>query len=95
MSTLFRWMITLPVAIAFVSPAVAETASSPQRQPESVVSLFCYMITTDGQVRDLTSLCGGVSEAAPAQVAQTPRPCYFLDSDGRPCPATARANVSN
>lgn len=95
MSTLSRWMIMLPLAIAFTSsPALANPESSP-RQAEAVVSLFCYMVTTDGQVRDLSSLCGSSPEAAPQQVVQNTEPCYFLDSDGQPCAVTGRPAFSN
>lgn len=93
MPTLSRWMITLPLAIAFVSPALADPASSP-RQAEPIVSHFCYMVTTDGQVRDLSSLCGSSVDAAPQQVVQNTEPCFFLDSDGRPCTATGRPAFS-
>jgi hypothetical protein len=94
MPTLSLWMMALPLAIAFNSPALADTASPP-RPAEPAVSLFCYMVTTEGQVRDLSSLCGSSSEAAPQQVVQNTEPCYFLDSDGRPCAVTGRPAFSN
>ncbi|HZG40889.1 MAG TPA: hypothetical protein VEZ50_19595 [Nodosilinea sp.] len=94
MPTLLRWTMTLPLAIAFVSPALADTASPP-RQAEPVVSFFCYMVTTNGQVRDLSSLCGSSVDAAPQPVVQNTEPCYFLDSDGKPCTATGRLAFSN
>lgn len=88
-----RWTMTLPLAIAFVSPALADSATP--RQTEATVSFFCYMVTTDGQVRDLSSLCGSSSDAAPRQVVQNTEPCYFLDSDGKPCTASGRPAFSN
>ncbi len=94
MPTPSRWTIMLPLVIAFTSPALASTASPP-RQAEPVLSLFCYMVTTDGQVRDLSSLCGSSPEAAPQPVVQNTEPCYFLDSNGQPCPATGRQAFSN
>ena len=93
MPTLFRWTMALPLTIAFVSPALADPASS-LRRAEPIVSHFCYMVTTDGQVRDLSSLCGSSADAAPQQTVQVAEPCYFLDSDGKPCPATGRAAFS-
>ena len=92
MPSFSRWMIAFPLAIAFVSPAVADPAAPPpQAEP---VSFFCYMVTTDGQVRDLSSLCG--SELTPRQsVVQNSEPCYFLDSNGKPCPVASRAASSN
>ncbi|MBD2113706.1 MULTISPECIES: hypothetical protein [Cyanophyceae] len=93
MPTLLRWTMTLPLAIAFVSPVLANPA--PPRQAESVVSLFCYMVTTDGQVRDLSSLCGSSADTTPQPVVQNTEPCYFLDSDGKPCTATGRPIFSN
>ena len=94
MPTLLRWTMTLPLAIAFVSPALANPAAPP-RQAESVVSFFCFMVTTDGQVRDLSSLCGSSADAASQQAVQNTEACYFLDSDGKPCTATGRPVFSN
>ncbi len=88
--TLSRWMMPLPLAIAVVSPAVAAPDLSTQAVAASEVSFFCYMITTQGEIRDLTSVCGGGSEASPQPSVQAIKPCYFLDDDGKPCSVTGR-----
>jgi hypothetical protein len=94
MPKFFRWIMTLPLAIAFVSPAIADPAATPRRAEP--VSFFCYMVTTEGQVRDLSSLCGSSSDADPGQaVVQNPQPCYFLDSNGNPCPVASRPAFGN
>jgi hypothetical protein len=88
--TLSRWMTPLLLAIAFVSPALAAPGARAQSMATSEVSFFCYMITTQGEIRDLTSVCGGGSEASPQPSVQAIKPCYFLDDDGKPCSETGR-----
>ncbi|WP_155523654.1 hypothetical protein [Nodosilinea nodulosa] len=105
MPPLSRWTMTLPLAIAclspaLVAPAVADPAATPSPRAEPVVSLFCYMVTTDGQVRDLSSLCGDTSETAvaPRQAVaqnQNGEVCYFLDSNGKPCTVAGRPAAGN
>ncbi|MGB3135560.1 MAG: hypothetical protein WBG38_11935 [Nodosilinea sp.] len=113
MPTFFRWIVAVPVAIAFISPAVANPVL-PSPGANSVVALpgpnapFCFMVNSSGELVDLTSLCGnstaeailaaplqaggaaatppqGANSAFPQAVAQSGRPCYFLDSNGDPC----------
>ena len=95
MPTILRWTMALPLAIiAFASSAVADPGANPQPRAEPVVSLFCYMVTTNGQTLDLSALCGGTSEAAPRQAVaqnQDSQPCYFLDSNGQSCSAAGRS----
>ncbi|MGB3203103.1 MAG: hypothetical protein WBA99_19515 [Nodosilinea sp.] len=98
MPPLSRWMMAGPLAIAFIAPALADPATSPRRTEP--VSHFCYMVTTDGQVRDLSSLCGDTAESARRQagvqnVVQSSEPCYFLDANGRPCQTSSRTTARN
>ncbi|PSR19004.1 hypothetical protein C8255_04460 [filamentous cyanobacterium CCP3] len=89
-----RWILPLPLAIAVVAPATADPATPPRRAEP--VSYFCYMVTTDGQVRDLSSLCGDASEGAARQtVVQSSEPCYFLDANGKPCQVASRSAARN
>jgi hypothetical protein len=93
--SLSRWIMPLPLAIAFVSPALAAPGDPPQSMATSEVSFFCYMVTTQGEIRDLTSLCGGNSQASAPPSVQTTKPCYFLDDDGKPCSVAGRPAFSN
>ncbi|MGB3311413.1 MAG: hypothetical protein WBG32_19280 [Nodosilinea sp.] len=94
MPPISRWIMPLPLAIAFVAPAIANPTAPPRRAEP--VSYFCYMVTTDGQVRDLSSLCGDASDTPPGQtVVQNSEPCYFLDSDGKPCQVAGRTASRN
>lgn len=63
--------------------------------------LLCYMQTEDGQVLNLDSLCkkpmsnseGGSqttysNSSLNASNSVAGKPCYVVDSDGRPCPTS-------